>query len=585
MFSLKNRRARSFIILAVLLALAVPMFRQPVAQAQASNILHFATENTGDVPTLDPGLVEDTLSAQIVNSTFYPLVRDLEDKPGNIQPGMSDKWTISDDGLTYTFHIRQDISWVKWDGSKVVQVMDANGKPMMVNAHDFEYGIKRMLDPRTASPYAYVFVDSLGIVGAKELNGFAAPEGKKLTDADVASQIEKLRDAVAVKATDDSNLEVKIANKIGYGIYIFGLPNSDAVPQAVIEQFADKWTEPGNQVSYGPFTLSEWKHEASLSIVKNPFWPGIENSPKPSVDGVNWTMIDQTPAFNNYEAGTQDVQFSVPLTELDRVKADSVLSKELTIGPSACTYYYDFNAKKAPFDDLRVRLAFSYAVDRQSLVDNVTKGGQEPARWFARPGIVAAPTMKDSPELGIGYDPDMAKKLLQEYLDEKKITVDQLPPITFMTNQVEAHVKIAEAIQAMWQETLGVNVQLTTQEWKVFLDTRKKDPPQIFRDAWCKDYSDANNFDRDVMRSTSAQNNAKYNSPEFDKLVDQAALETDVAKRTELYRQAETLLVKTDAAIIPLYWYTTVSTTKPYVKRTFASSAGDDRLEKWSLNK
>jgi len=296
-------------------------------------------------------------------------------------------------------------------------------------------------------------------------------------------------------------------------------------------------------------------------------------------------MIDQTPAFNNYEAGTQDIQFAVPLTELDRVKADSTLSKELTIGPSACTYYYDFNAKKAPFDDVRVRQAFSYAVDRQSLVDNVTKGGQEPARWFARPGIVAAPTMKDSPELGIGYDPDMAKKLLQEYLDEKKITVDQLPPITFMTNQVEAHVKIAESIQAMWQETLGVNVQLTTQEWKVFLDTRKKDPPQIFRDGWCKDYSDANNFDRDVMRSTSVQNNAKYNNPEFDKLVDQAALETDVAKRTDLYRQAETLLVKTDAAIIPLYWYTTVSMTKPYVQRTFAASAGDDRLEKWAITK
>jgi len=517
-----------------------------------------------------------------VNSIFYPLVRDLEDKPGSIQPGLAEKWTISDDGKTYTFSIRKDIPWVKWDGSKVVQVMDANGKPMMVNAHDFEYGIKRMLDPRTASPYAYVFVDSLGIVGADALNGFAAPEGKKLTDADVAPQVDKLVAGVAVKATDDSTLEVQIKNKISYGIYIFGLPNADAVPQAVIEKSADKWTETENIYSYGPFALSEWKHEASLSIVKNPFWPGLENSPKPTIDGVTWAMIDQTPSFNNYEADTQDVA-GVPLTELDRVKADAKLSKELTIGPNACTYYYDYNAKKAPFDDVRVRQAFSYAVDRQSLIDNVTKGGQEPARWFARPGLVAAPTMKDSPELGIGYDPDMAKKLLQEYLDEKKITVDQLPPITFMTNQVEGHVKIAEAIQAMWQETLGVNVQLTTQEWKVFLDTRKKDPPQIARDGWCKDYNDANNFDRDVMRSTSTQNNAHYNSPEFDKLVDQAALETDTAKRLELYRQAETLLVKTDAAIIPIYWYTRVTMTKPTVTRTFAASGGDERFEKWSI--
>lgn len=538
----------------------------------------------GDIPTLDPALAEDSTSIQITTMQHFPIIRDTEDNPGNIMPGVAEKRGASEDGLTWTFTVRQGLPWVMWDGSAVVEVKDDAGAVKYVTANDLEYSIKRLLDPRTASPYAYVFIDSLGIVGSGEFNSFTAPEGKDFSDPAVAEELAKLSDAVAVKALDEYTLEVKIAQELSYAESIFSMWNLAAVPQAAIEEHGDKWTEPGNMMSYGPYVASEWKHDESLTMVANPFWPGIENSPKPTITQITFLMLDETPAFNNYEAGTLDAT-GVPSTELDRVKADPVLSKELLIAPLFCTYVYGFNVTKAPLDNVHMRRALSYAVNRQSIVDNVLKGGQEPARWFSRPGLVAAPTMADSAETGIGYDVDKAKAELELYLKDTGLTADAIPPITFMTNQSEGHIRIAEAIQSMWKETLGVSIEITAQEWQVFLQTRKTDPPQIWRFGWCQDYPDANNFARDVFRSTSSQNDTRWGSEAFDKLVDEAALETDLAKRLDLYRQAENILVLEDAAVIPIYWYTRVGVTKPYVTRTFAVGAGDERYEKWDINK
>ncbi len=570
----KNRHLNVALVLALILVMIVPSINQ--ANAAEAKKLIFGYANKGDIPTLDPALVTDTASSQVTNETHYSLVRGLETDLGKIQPGMAEKWELSKDGLTYTFHIRKGITWVKWDGKQVVQVKDAKGQPMPVTAKDFEYGMKRLAAAATASEYAFV-----GGSGGAGIKGWDEFNSSKATGAD----LDKLRSAVGITAKDDNTLEVTITQPRGFALGILTLTNFAAQPQAVIEKNGDKWTEPGTVVSYGPYVVSEWKHDESLTLTKNPFWPGIENSPKPKIDEVTIPFLDEDATWNNYEAGSVDVHLSVPVTELDRIKADATLKKELNIGPGACTYYYGFNVNKKPFDNAHMRRAFSMAVDRQAIIDNVTKGGQEPARWFARPGVVAAPTMKDSPKLGIGYDPEGAKKELKAALDEMKTTVDQLPPITLMANQTTGHVAIAQAIQQMWQDVLGIKVDLQTQEWKVFLKTLQADAPQVWRLGWCQDYADADSYDREVMRSDSQQNYGKFNNPEFDKLVDQAAKETDVAKRVALYRQAEDILVNKDAAIIPIYWYTRVQMTKPYVTRTFSQTGGDERLEKWDINK
>jgi oligopeptide transport system substrate-binding protein len=358
------------------------------------------------------------------------------------------------------------------------------------------------------------------------------------------------------------------------------------------EARGERWTEPGFFQSYGPFTMSEWIHDSEITIVKNPFWPGTDAIPQPKLDAVHFSMLDGTAQQAEYEAGNLDNVQDVPLADLDRIRADPTLSEELSVAPQLCTYFYGFNTTAPVVDDVRVRRALSMAVDRQSLIDNVTKGGQVPAQWVSRPGLAGAPTPEDHPDLGIKYDPEAAKAELQSYLDETGQTADQLD-LTLMYNTSSGHQAIAEAIQQMWAATLGVNVKVVNQEWAVYLETIKSlDTPQIWRVGWCLDYPDANNFLKEVWAADGSNNptdtdgnpagGAMWKNDKFEELVNQAALETDPATRLDLYAQAEQILVYEDAVVLPIYWYTNLDMTKPYVTRTFSAS-GHEAYEKWDM--
>ncbi|GAB4561681.1 MAG: ABC transporter substrate-binding protein [Anaerolineae bacterium] len=531
----------------------------------------------GDIPTIDPALSTDTSSVQIVELTTVGLTRQNEVTTA-VEPGMATSWDISEDGLTYTFHLRDDVPWVKYDSVKdeVVQVLDCEGNPRMVTAYDFEYGILRTLNPETASDYAYVL--AFAIQGADLYNS------GEITDTA----------QVGVKALDATTLQITFKEPAAYNANIAGMWVAHAQPKWLIEgddcteARGDRWTETGFFQGYGPYTLKEWIHDATITLVKNPFWPGSDSVPQAKIDEITWTMLDEAPAFAEYEAGNLDAA-GVPLADIDRVKADPVLSQELTIAPVLCTYYYGFNTKAPVVDDVRVRRALSMAIDRQSLIDNVLKGGQVAAQWFSRPGLAGAPTLETHPDLGVKYNPEEAKALLDEYLQEKGLTADQLD-LTLMFNTSSGHQKIAEAIQQMWKDVLGVNVQLANQEWRVYLKTIR-DPeatPQIWRLGWCQDYPDANNFVREVFSKGGSSNpteggGVNWENPKFEELVVQAAREQDPAKRVELYAQAEQILVYEDAVIAPIYWYTRVSVTKPYVQRTYSVLGGLEHIEKWDI--
>jgi oligopeptide transport system substrate-binding protein len=551
----------------------------PTAKPKRPNVVR-ANFGVGDVPTLDPGLAEDTSSITVIEECFVGLTR-LDEVTSELHPGMATKWDVSADGKTYTFHLRTDVPWVKWDGAKkqVVKVQDCKGKDRMVTAYDFEYGILRALKPETASPYAYVL--DMAVQGAQDFT-----DGKTKDPA-----------TVGVKALDASTLEVKFVEPAAYNTNIIGLWTAMAVPKWLIEgddcteARGDRWIEPGFFQTFGPFTLKEWIHDSTMTIVKNPFWPGDQWTPQPKVDEVTFSMIDQAPAMAEFEAGNLDAA-AVPSTDIDRVKADPKLSKLLVIAPNLCTYFYGFNTQAPVVNDVRVRRALSMAIDRQALVDNVLKGGQEPAQWLARPGLAAAPTMKDHPDLGVKFNPTEAKKLLDDYLKEKNTTADKLD-ITLMYNTDSGHQQIAEFMQQQWKTNLGINVKLTNQEWKTFLKTTKgKDTPQIYRMGWCLDYPDANNFTREVVASGGSNNpvdkdgkpagGLMWKDDKFEKLVIDAAREQDPKKRVELYAQAEQILCYDDAVIIPLYWYTRVTVTQPWIKRTF-SVGGHERYEHWEV--
>jgi oligopeptide transport system substrate-binding protein len=567
---------------APVVTVVVPATPEPAPAG--AKVIYVNTDGVGDVPTLDPNVGEDTSSITIIEETFMGLTR-LDEVTSALHPGMASTWDISKDGKTYTFHLRNDVPWVKWDGSQVVKVQtcpDADGKTTdrMVTAKDFEYGILRALKPATASPYAYV----LGFVveGANDYNSGVFTDTSK----------------VGVKALDDQTLEVKFIEAAAYNANIIGLWTANAVPQWLIEgddcttARGERWTEPGFFQSYGPFTLKEWVHDSTLTVIKNPFWVGDEWTPQPKVDEVTWSMLDAQPAFTDYEAGNLDAVNNIPLSEIDRIKSDPTLSKEYVVAPNTCTYYYGFNTKAEFVDDPRVRRALSMAVDRQDLIDNVLKGGQRPAQWFAYPGLAGSPTMEDYPDLGVKYDVAKANAELDAYLKDKNLTKDKLD-LTLMFNTSSNHEKIAVAVQQMWKTNLGIDVKVVNQEWKVFLETTKsKNTPQIYRMGWCMDYPDANNWDREVVAVNGSQNPAKDGVPyggfnwkndKYEELVQQAAVEMDAKKRVDMYAQAEQIAMYDDAVMIPLYWYTRNTVTKPYVTRTF-SVGGHERYEHWDID-
>jgi oligopeptide transport system substrate-binding protein len=357
-----------------------------------------------------------------------------------------------------------------------------------------------------------------------------------------------------------------------------------AVPQWIIEEFGDVWTEPENIATYGPYAVKEWAHEESITLIKNPFWAGTDAIPQPAIDEVTFRFLDPQQQFAEYEAGSMDA-IAVPLEEIERVQNDATLSAEYKVGTNPCTYYIGFDNTEAPLDNAHLRRALSFSIDRESIVTNVTRGGQIPAQWYSRPGLDAAPTLETHPDLGVKFDPELAQEELQLALTDLGLSdVSELPPLTLSYGESANHGAIMQAIQQMWADNLGLSVQLAGLDSTTYFATVSEDAPMIFRSGWCQDYSDANNFLYDVLYSQSSQNDPGFSNEEYDSLVEQARVETDVEVRRDLYAQAEEILVVDEAGVAPVYWYTTNQLVKPYVEFT-TSVTGNQAYFNWDVSR
>ena len=520
-----------------LLALAVALVASVCASAQVKTLYwNLASEP----PSLDPSLATDTTSHQILKGLFVGLCQ-FDDNTMAVLPDLAKSWDFDAATNTWTFHLRNDVQWT--DGS-------------VVTAGDVEYGIKRLLAPETASEYAFVLYL---IKGAEAYN----------TGAGSAAD-------VGVVAVDAVTVKITLNFPAGYFPGISALWLCAPLPKQAIEKYGEAWTEAKNIVTNGAFILGEWVHDDHLILVKNPSYYDVGNV---KIDQVYCTMVNEaSTAMAMYEAGKLDVNDNPPLEDMDRIKADPVLSKELAQAPRLCTYRYGFNAKKPPLDNINVRKALASSVDRQSLIDNVLKGNQRPAQTFTCPGIFG---YVDGVALGIGYpyDPEAAKKYLADAGYPGGVG---MPEITLMYNTSQGHAKIAQFVAKGWQDTLGIKINIVNQEWGVFLNTCSTDAPQVFRMGWCADYPDGNNWLNDVMHSGSGNNYEKYSNATFDGLVERAAVSINPAERLDLYKQAEILICQTDVAFIPIYFYTFNQLTKPYVVRTF-SSIGGESWKNWDI--
>jgi oligopeptide transport system substrate-binding protein len=542
-----------------------------------------------DFGTIDPSLATQSAEIQIAETTSLGVVRQNE-TTAEIELAMATGYQVSDDGLTYTVDLMEGVPWVHYnaDTGQVEVVKDCQGNDRLVTAQDFVYGITRTIDPATASDYAYALLPYLA--GAAEFN-----DG---TNTDPAS--------VGVKAVDENTIEYTFTAPAVYNLNLLGLWIAHAEPQWLIEgddcteAAGDRWTEQEFFQGYGPFILKEWVHDASLSLIKNPFWPGNETVPQAKIDEIQFRFLDASPALAEFDAGNLDIT-GIPSEEWDRIHADPASTDMIRPVYTLGTEWYGFNTKLAPTDDQRVRLALSLAIDRDLLVKQVVKGGI-PAQFFTNPGAAGGPKPEQYPDGGVKYDPERAKELLNEYLTEKNLQPADLK-LTLMANSTENNQKTGEAIVGMWKDVLGIDVTFVTQERAVYLDTRTEGKENIYRNSWVQDYPDANNFLFDVfglnaaftdvvdwpinVGLTAAEEYTPGSNPNFDtftELLQQAANEQDAKARMDLYAQAEQILLVDEAVVAPLYWYTDDILIRPAIQDT-ESITGYDHWEKWDIQR
>lgn len=497
------------------------------------------TYNLGTDPkTLDPALNNAVDGGIVLSNAFEGLCK--VDENNKAIPGVAEKWDISEDGTVYTFHFKQGLKW-------------SNGDP--IKASDFEFAWKRVLNPETAAEYAY---QMSYIKGADDYN-----QGKGSVDA------------VGVKAIDDNTLEVTLNAPCSYFLQLTAFPCYFPVNQAVVEADKDWATKAETLVSNGPFKFTDYKMKDQIVLEKN---ENYDEKDSVKLDKVTMKLVgEETSAWASYKSGQFDMVDVVPMSEIQGAVKDG----SAKIFPQLGTYFYCVNvsdkAKEVDPDaakvlsDVKVREALSLAIDRKTLVENVTKRGETPAHGFVPVGITGEDG-KDFAEKEYFKpegDVEQAKKLLAEagYPDGQGF-----PTIVLTFNPESGHGTIAQAVQDMLKTNLGINVELQSQEWKVFQTTRDNKNYEIARHGWVGDYVDPMTF-LDMWMSTSGQNNAGYSNPEYDKLITAAKAEQDATKRLDLMHQAEDILME-DMPIIPIYYYTQPKGIKDYVKDVRISSLG-----------
>lgn len=497
----------------------------------------FVRYNHGQEPeTIDPTLNTSVDGGTVVVMCFEGLTK--FDKNENAAPAVAERWDISADKKTYTFHLRKDAKW-------------SDGKP--VTANDFYYSWKRALTPATAAEYSYLFYY---IVNAEEFN------------SDTTGNV-KFED-VGIKVIDDYTLEVQLKYPVPYFLQITAFPTFAPLREDVLTEKGDKWAlSPESYIGNGPFKMAEWKSKDHMRFVKN---ENYYDAGRIKIDGIYSTFIaEESTMLSAFEAGELDLIDMVPLDEIPRLQKES---KEFQILPQIGTYYYCFNVTKAPFDNVKVRKAFALALDKEDIVNKVRRSGTA-ATAFVAPGVPDAEPGQDFRTVGGAYLPAKAtvaeaKKLLAEagYPDGKGF-----PAVTLIYNTNEGHKKIAEAALEMWKQNLGItNITLQNQEWGVFINTRQKGDFQLARHGWIADVTDPMTF-LDLFTTGNGNNDAQWSNKEFDSLIQNARMASSEKDRIAMLHQAEDIMME-DMIMIPVFHYTENMMLKSNIKGLHKSPLG-----------
>ncbi|MFC7686022.1 peptide ABC transporter substrate-binding protein [Ureibacillus sp. GCM10028918] len=496
---------------------------------------------TSEPPSMHPQLATDSTSSAVLKQIYEGLT---SYKDGEVVNAAAEKVDVSEDGLTYTFTLR-DAKWSNGDA---------------VTAEDFAYAWTFALTPENASEYASILYP---IKGAQAFN---LGEGT----------VEDL----GIKVVDEKTLEVTLENPTPYFLELTAFKTYFPVHKATAEANETWYAEAGETyITNGPFTLSDWQHSGSMTLEKNANYWDADNV---AIDKVNIGMVEsETTAATMFDAGEIDFLGApfqtVALDVIDRYKEEGILN----ISDYSAIYMYKFNTTDEIMGNANIRKALTLAIDRQGLIDNITKGEQSPAL-----GMV--PTAVKGFEEDAGYmkdnDVEEAKKALELGLQELGLSDPSELEIKLSFNTSEAHAAIAQFIQEGWRTSLGIEVTLDNSEWQVYLDKLTNLDYQVGRLGWIADYNDAYTFLEQYDSADNGNNDTGWENADYTALLKQSNTETDPEKRIELLKQAEAILM-TEYPVAPIYYYTNLSVKKDYVENMELDQLGNVYLKYVDINK
>lgn len=494
----------------------------PVERGNTEQVLHLGN---GDEPAdLDPHITTGMPERRLQLALFEPLVnKDMENL--EIVPGVAESWDVSEDGQTYTFHLRDDARW-------------SNGDP--VTAEDFVWSWKRALLPALGNQYAY----SLHVLE----NAEAFNRG----------EIEDFSE-VGVEALDEHTLRVQLHSPVPYFLELlehhswYPVHRETVLAHGDIDTRGSAWTRPGNFVGNGPFRLSEWDPNRVVVVEKD---PGYWDADTVRLQEIHFHPVQQPTAEERlFRAGQLHITQELPTDRIPHYREQA--HPALRSFSIYATYYYEFNTDVEPLDDPRVRKALALAIDREKIVEEVLQGGQEPAYHYTPPG---GPEGYE-PQPQLSHNVERARGLLAEagFADG-----EGFPRLTVLYNTMESHQRLAVVLQQMWKNNLNIDIRLRNQDWRVFLDSTRNGDFEIARAGWVADYHDPNTF-LDMYVTDGGNNDTNWSNPAYDEAIEAASREQDGNRRAELLGHAETILLD-EVPIAPIYFYARNRLVAPSVR-------------------
>ena len=481
--------------------------------------------NGAEPEGLDPHVVTGVPEHNILAALIEGLVAE-DPKDLHPVPGVAERWEKSEDGLIWTFYLRKTAKW-------------STGDP--VTAKDFVLSYKRMLSPKLASQYAYMLhvVKNAKAFNEKEIEDFSQ---------------------VGFEAVDDHTLKITLAGPTPYFLSLLNHYSWFPVHVPTVEKYGEidspnnPWTRPGNFVGNGAFVLDKWEVNDVIVVKKSStYW----DKDKVKLEQINFKPISSAEVEERaFRSGQIDISNTIPLNKIDVYRKKN--PENLRLDPYLGVYFYRLNVTAPPLDKKKVRQALALSIDRESLVRNVMRRADKPTAFFTPPDT-GGYTYSGGPK--IEFDPDQAAQLLAEagYPQGKGF-----PKLKLLYNTSEAHQRIAEAIQQMWQNNLKIQIELINEEWKVYLSTQQKMEYQVSRAGWIGDYNDPNTF-LDMWLTGGGNNYTGFANNEFDRLIEAAGQEADRQKRFKLFEEAEAILLD-EMPVIPIYHYTSKYLANPKVK-------------------